>query len=163
MTTAFVLDIRHDSVVDGPGLRSVVFFAGCRHRCPGCHNPDSWHRTNGEERSVTAIIDALLQNPLSDVTLSGGEPFEQPTAAGMIAEACQKAGKDVWVFTGWTLEALQDMDDPAIDHLLANTGTLVDGRYQKDRPDTSPAFRGSTNQRILAGPFRKQRTPNLPL
>ncbi|ADH97842.1 4Fe-4S cluster-binding domain-containing protein [Salisediminibacterium selenitireducens] len=155
MTTAFVLDIRHDSVVDGPGLRSVVFFAGCPHHCLGCHNPDSWIRENGSEQPVSAIIDTLLQNPLSDVTLSGGEPFEQAQAAGLIAKACQKAGKDVWVFTGWTLEALLDRDDPATDLLLVNTDTLVDGPYEQNNPDTGPAFRGSTNQRILTGPFRK--------
>lgn len=153
VATACILDIRHDSVVDGPGLRSVVFFAGCPHHCPGCHNPDSWHEENGRQVEVQAIIDELLDNPLTNVTLSGGEPFSQAHAAKAIASACKGAGKDIWVFTGWTKEELLEREDPNELALLFTADTLVDGRFDQNQIDTTSSFRGSTNQRILSRPF----------
>lgn len=70
-----VMNIIHDSVVDGEGLRTVVFFAGCPHHCLGCHNTKSWHLYNGTEMSVKEIIKEISKNPLTDVTFSGGDPF----------------------------------------------------------------------------------------
>src|SRR5690625_1540245 len=72
-----VLNIIHDSVVDGEGLRTVVFFAGCPHQCLGCHNPDSWFRSNGTNMTLEEILAEIKSNPMNDVTFSGGEPFIQ--------------------------------------------------------------------------------------
>ncbi|MGQ0418497.1 4Fe-4S cluster-binding domain-containing protein, partial [Bacillus sp. HC-Mk] len=72
-----VMNIIHDSVVDGEGLRTVVFFAGCPHRCVGCHNPKSWNICNGTEMTVEEIVKEIASNPLTDVTFSGGDPFFQ--------------------------------------------------------------------------------------
>ncbi len=82
-----VMNILHDSVVDGEGLRTVIFFAGCPHHCPGCHNPSSWKMTNGKEMSIDEIFEEVASNPLTDVTFSGGEPFIQ---AKQLVDLAQK-------------------------------------------------------------------------
>lgn len=102
---------------------------------------------------VDAIIKDLLSNPLTDITLSGGEPFSQAKAAVAIAQACQDAGKTIWLFTGWTVEELIEMDDPDQLELLYTADTIVDGRFDQNLIDPTPTFRGSTNQRILTNPF----------
>ncbi len=95
METARVLSIYHDSVVDGEGLRTVIFFAGCPHYCKGCHNPRSWNLRNGNEISVQQIVEEAL-NPLTDITLSGGDPFYQAEAAANVARQLKAHGKNIW-------------------------------------------------------------------
>ena len=65
-----VMNIIQDSIVDGEGLRTVIFFAGCSHFCKGCHNPSSWNINNGVEVSLEEILKEVKKNPLNDGTLS---------------------------------------------------------------------------------------------
>ena len=68
-----------DSIVDGPGFRFTVFTQGCSHHCPGCHNPQTHDPSGGTEHTVEELLERMRSNPLTDgLTLSGGEPFEQP-------------------------------------------------------------------------------------
>ena len=79
MSKLRIAGIVNDSIVDGPGMRLAVFTQGCHRYCPGCHNPHTWDPNGGQDISIEEILQRVDQNPLlSGVTLTGGEPFEQP-------------------------------------------------------------------------------------
>ena len=138
----------HDSIVDGPGLRFVVFTQGCPHRCPGCHNPDTHDPMGGKEVPVDEIIADFLKNPLTDgLTLSGGEPFLQAEDCAKIARAAHQAGRNVWCYSGWTLEELKQMPEAGV--LLQEIDVLVDGPYDESQRSLSLKWHGSKNQRVL--------------
>lgn len=138
----------HDSIVDGPGLRYVVFTQGCPHRCPGCHNPATHDRLGGQEMTVEGIICDMLSNPLTDgLTLTGGEPFAQAEDCAKIAQAAREAGLNVWCYSGWTLEELQTM--PEAQALLAEIDVLVDGLFLQEEKSLTLKWRGSKNQRVI--------------
>lgn len=145
-----------ESVVDGPGIRMVVFVQGCPHRCLGCHNPDSHDSAGGYESSTEEIIAALPDGKLvSGLTLSGGEPFIQASALVMIAAEAKLRGLSVVTYTGYRFEKLLEVGDrdPSVLELLKLTDILVDGPYEQDRRDISLAFRGSANQRLIDVPL----------
>jgi len=148
METASVLSIYHDSVVDGEGLRTVIFFAGCPHHCKGCHNPESWNKENGKIMSIDEIVKEAL-NPLTDITLSGGDPFFQANAVTKIARQLKALGKNIWAYTGWTLEEIVNSGDSDKLELLATIDVLVDGPFILKERDLTLSFRGSKNQRII--------------
>lgn len=140
-----LLQILADSVVDGPGLRTVVFFAGCPHHCPGCHNPDSWAVEGGEDCSVQQVVEQIQQMGSHRVTISGGEPFLQQQALYELVNVL--SGYDIYLFTGYRLEQL--LDDDLARRILSRIDGLIDGRYIQTLHDHSLAIRGSTNQRIF--------------
>lgn len=139
-----------DSVVDGPGLRDVVFVQGCPHRCPGCQNPGSWDFEGGSVVDVADIISIIPSSPLtSGVTFSGGEPFCQASPLVEIAKHAKKKGLNLWVYTGYTWEELMKLSDPAVRELLSYVDALVDGRYLQEERNISLPYRGSRNQRLI--------------
>ena len=139
-----------DSVVDGDGFRFTVFTQGCPHRCPGCQNPATWDEAGGRVIEAESLLPEILQNPLLEgVTFSGGEPFAQPEPLARLAETLHREGRTVWGYTGYTLEALREKHDPAIDALLAVTDVLVDGPFIAAERDLTLRFRGSRNQRVI--------------
>jgi len=141
-------DTIHDSIVDGPGLRYVVFTQGCPHRCPGCHNPETHDPTSGREVSVDQLIADMRKNPLLDgLTLSGGEPFAQAEDCAKLAKAAHESGLNVWCYTGWTLEALREMPEAQV--LLREIDVLVDGAYVETERSLNLSWRGSANQRVI--------------
>jgi anaerobic ribonucleoside-triphosphate reductase activating protein len=144
-----------ESVVDGPGIRMVVFVQGCPHHCPGCHNPDSHDPAGGYESSTDDVIGAFPDGKLvRGVTLSGGEPFAQAEALVLVAAEAKKRGLSVVTYTGYRLEKLLEMgaQDPEIIELLHLTDIWVDGPFEQDRRDLDLAFRGSANQRLIDVP-----------
>ena len=148
MTTLHVMTIYHDSICDGEGFRSVVFFAGCPHHCKGCHNPESWNMRNGKEMSVDDILAELKANPLTDVTLSGGEPFLQEEAVlELVKRIKAETDKTIWSWSGWTFEELKTY--PIKAEILRYIDVLVDGRFIVEQRDTKLKWRGSPNQRVL--------------
>jgi len=141
-------DTIHDSIVDGPGLRYVVFTQGCPHRCSGCHNPETHDPTGGRKVSVDELIADMRKNPLLDgLTLSGGEPFSQAEDCAKLAKAAHESGLNVWCYTGWTLEKLREM--PEADILLREVDVLVDGAYVEAERSLILPWRGSANQRVI--------------
>ncbi|MDH4421909.1 MULTISPECIES: anaerobic ribonucleoside-triphosphate reductase activating protein [Bacillus] len=144
-----VMNIIHDSVVDGEGLRTVVFFAGCPHRCFGCHNPKSWNICNGTEMTVEEIVKEIESNPLTDVTFSGGDPFFQAAEVKKVAQAVKNLKKNLWMYTGYTLEEIQSSQNNDMIELLHYGDVLVDGRFEIEKRDLALPFRGSSNQRII--------------
>ncbi|MCL2220869.1 MAG: anaerobic ribonucleoside-triphosphate reductase activating protein [Oscillospiraceae bacterium] len=147
-----IAGIVEDSIVDGPGLRFVVFTQGCQFRCAGCHNPDTWDESGGENIDVAKLIDKMRANPLTDgLTLSGGEPFEQVADSAQLAAAARSFGLNVWVFTGFVFEELCRLSesDASISEFLGNIDVLVDGPYVESERTLSVKWCQSRNQRVL--------------
>lgn len=139
-----------DSIVDGPGLRFTVFTQGCRHNCPGCHNPETHPFEGGQEVSVEELADKMDKNPLiSGLTLSGGDPMEQAAECARLAGAAKERGLSVWVYTGYTYEALLAQGDGDRLALLAAADVLVDGPFVEKEKSYDALFRGSRNQRLI--------------
>jgi len=144
-----------DSIVDGPGLRFVVFAQGCELLCEGCHNPEARALGGGTETDVSAIVSEMAGNPLTDgLTLSGGEPFLQASDCAKVAAAARGMGLNVWTYSGYTfgeLIALADAD-PGVRELLALSDVLVEGRFVLSERTLSLKWRGSGNQRLIDVP-----------
>lgn len=141
-----------ESIVDGPGIRYALFVQGCPHHCEGCHNPETHPFEGGRIADEEEIVREILDNPLlSGVTFSGGEPFCQPEALARIAARVHEAKLDVYVYTGFTLEALCGMarTDSGVRALLLQTDMLVDGPFVLEERDLTLLFRGSRNQRMM--------------
>ena len=137
---------------EGPGRRFALWFQGCPLRCPGCCNPEMLPFDGGRQVPVSdllnTILDAHAQHGIEGITLLGGEPLAHATAGVALANAIRPRGLTVMVFSGYTLEEACDLPDPAVAELLGLTDILVDGRHQRDKPDTQRRWIGSTNQRI---------------
>lgn len=141
-----------ESVVDGPGIRFVVYAQGCPHHCEGCQNPETWDFMGGEEISEDLLFSLIRETKLlRGVTFSGGEPFSQAAAFASLAERVRSLGLDIVTYTGYTLEELLEMskDDKDFKLLLERSDFLVDGRYIVSERDLGVPFRGSRNQRFL--------------
>ena len=144
-----ILDIIDGTVVDGPGFRLSIYCAGCFHRCRGCHNPQSWEIGNGKEMDVEELLQVVKDSPWN-VTFSGGDPFFQAEGFAQLAQRIKaETSKTVWCYTGYTLEALVQENDPWKMELLRNIDVLVDGPFVEQLRDEQLRFRGSSNQRIL--------------
>ena len=141
-----------ESVVDGPGVRMVVFTQGCPHNCPGCHNPHTHDPEDGEWADTEDLFARFRAKPfLTGLTISGGEPVLQAEATAELARAVKELGKTVLLYSGYTLEELWKLsrEDEAVARLLAHTDILIDGPFVEAERDLDLAFRGSANQRII--------------
>lgn len=144
--------VEPESIVDGPGFRYVIFTQGCPHHCPGCHNPQTHDFAGGKVADIPAILAEIQSDPLlQGVTFSGGEPFCQPAPLCAIARAVKGMGKDLVVYSGYTLEQLLERgkEDPAVLELLHLCDTLIDGPYIQAQRDLTLRYRGSANQRVI--------------
>ena len=145
--TIRVLHIVEGTSVDGPGLRTSIYLAGCNHHCPGCHNPDSWNPQGGEERSIDEMMQVIAYNE-APVTLSGGDPLLQPDGTrALIHRIKRELGYNVWCYTGYTWEEI--VRDPALLDVVRELDVLVDGPFVLQERDISLRFRGSRNQRLI--------------
>lgn len=145
-TTLRVLKVVDGTSVDGPGLRTSIYLAGCAHRCPGCHNPQSWDFDGGEEVDIEVLVARIIDNDF-DVTLSGGDPLYQLDGVAELARRVKAAGKGLWCFTGFSYE--QVAADARMARLLENVDVLVDGRFIESQRNVDLLFRGSANQRLV--------------
>lgn len=144
--------IIRESIVDGPGIRFVIFSQGCPHRCFGCHNPDTHDFEGGFEAQPEKILAEIKKNPLlRGVTFSGGEPFCQAKEFSDLALKIKAEGLNIMTYTGYTFEHLIKNADECNfwKSLVENTDILVDGQFQEEYKDLTLKFRGSSNQRIL--------------
>ncbi len=138
--------LQPDSVVDGPGIRCVIWAQGCGHNCPGCHNPQTHPFDSGNVVSIDELceqISAYGQN----ITLSGGDPFFQSDSFAKIAKFAKSIGLTVWAYTGFTFETL--INNEQYLNLLKYVDVLVDGRFDISKKSSECKFRGSTNQRLI--------------
>lgn len=141
-----VIDIIAGTTVDGPGLRTSIYFAGCNHHCPGCHNPQSWDINSGTLMSIDEIMAIIIENDFN-VTFSGGDPFLQVEEISQLAKMIAAIGKNIWCYTGYLYEEIKI--SPKLSQLLSYIDVLVDGRFMNELKDTNLIFRGSSNQRLI--------------
>ncbi|MDR0222526.1 MAG: anaerobic ribonucleoside-triphosphate reductase activating protein [Oscillospiraceae bacterium] len=140
--------VARNSVVDGPGIRYVVFAQGCPFDCEGCHNPQTHDFDGGELTDTEIIAGEIKKDPLlSGATFSGGEPFAQ--AKAFIDLAKRLGGANIVCYTGYTFEELYRSDKPETRELLSLIDVLVDGRFDKSKKSLELKFRGSANQRAI--------------
>lgn len=141
-----------DTSVDGPGLRTSVYCAGCRHRCPGCHNPATWNFAAGTATSPREIWEIILEeSPDSDITFSGGDPLYQVEAFTELAKIIKsESSKTIWCYTGFTFEEIAA--DARLSQILPWIDVLVDGPFVLAERDENALFRGSRNQRLIDVP-----------
>ena len=115
-----VLDILEETMADGPGLRISIYCAGCKHHCPGCHNPQSWDMNGGRPMDTDDILKIILDDEFSNVTFTGGDPSIEEIRA-----------------------------DERLSMMLPYLDVVVDGPFIMEKRDTELLFRGSSNQRII--------------
>lgn len=145
-------DLQTDSIVDGPGLRAVLWTQGCSHHCKGCQNPQTWDFNAGGLVPIDMVIDAIDELEYhTGLTFSGGDPMFQVEACNKIADHAIKKGLNIWVYTGFTYEELIEMSikKPIYREFLEKIDVLVDGRFVLEERDLSLLFRGSRNQRLI--------------
>ena len=143
-----VISIIEDTMVDGPGFRTAIYAAGCKHQCKGCHNPQSWDFKAGRAMTTDQIMQIIKQDPFANVSFSGGDPMYQPEGFAELAQAIRsQTNKTIWCWTGFSFEMLLRM--PKQRKLLELIDVLVDGPYVEALRDTDLLFRGSRNQRLI--------------
>ncbi|WP_406242087.1 anaerobic ribonucleoside-triphosphate reductase activating protein [Tissierella carlieri] len=143
-----IAGIEEESIVDGPGIRFVIFTQGCNHQCIGCHNPETHSFDGGELVDIDSIVNMIKENPLLDgITISGGEPFEQSLECSILAKKVKVLGLSVVTYTGYTFEEI--LHNKKFRDLLLQTDLLIDGKFDISEKSMMLQFRGSTNQRII--------------
>jgi len=142
--------LEHDNIVNGDGLRAVLWTQGCPNGCIGCQNPETWDYNAGMLISIDEIMERLSKfKGQTGLTFCGGEPFVQPKACRIIADKVRKEfGWDVWSFSGFTYEVIKDFGGEPWE-FLKSLDALIDGPFILKQRDLSLRFRGSKNQRLL--------------
>ncbi|MBR5304401.1 MAG: anaerobic ribonucleoside-triphosphate reductase activating protein [Candidatus Gastranaerophilales bacterium] len=143
-------NITKDDMLNGDGLRVVLWVSGCTHCCDGCQNPETWEVSSGIEFDASAkeeLFEALEPDYISGITFSGGDPlhpFNRAEVLGIAKELKEKMpSKTVWLYTGFLWEEIKD----AID--LSSIDVLVDGEFKQELNDNNLKWIGSSNQRII--------------
>jgi anaerobic ribonucleoside-triphosphate reductase activating protein len=144
-----VLKIIHDTIVDGIGLRTAIYSAGCNHKCVGCHNRESWNINNGKIMKIKDIYEEIIYNPLSDITFTGGDPMLQAKSFCELAKMIKtNTSKTIWCYTGYCFEDIIITQDKKLD-LLKQIDVLVDGKFEVKLRTLNLPFCGSSNQRVI--------------
>ena len=142
-------NITHDDLMNGEGLRVVLWVAGCEHHCPGCQNPVTWNPDDGlefDEQALMEIHNYLAKDYISGITFSGGDPLHpnnRGVILGLAIMAKEFFKKSVWLYTGYLWEEIREL--PCIQYV----DVIVDGRFEKDLADVKYPWAGSTNQRVI--------------
>ena len=145
-----VLDIKYGTSVDGVGLRTSIYCAGCENHCVGCHNPQSWDENGGEPILVEELFDRVVDADMN-VTFTGGDPMFHPEGFIKLAKMIkERTIKTFWCFTGYRFEDL--LQHPVRRQLVELCDVIVDGKFVEKERDLSLHFRGSRNQRIIDVP-----------
>lgn len=130
------------SLVNGYGVRYVIFCQGCTHHCVGCQNPETWNHKGGKEISVEELVkDILKHRRIDGVTLSGGDPFFQREECVSLLKLLPE-NLDVWIYTGFNYEEIKDTE------LAQMADYIVDGEFEQDKIVSGKMY-GSSNQRII--------------
>lgn len=149
MKIRLAADLQTDSIVDGLGIRTVIWTQGCSHNCPGCHNPSTHDFNGGDLVKLEDVLNALEElEGQTGITISGGDPFFQPKQCFEIAKKAHELGLDVWTYTGFTYEKLLNGNDD-IKSFLKEIDVLIDGKFELAKKSLDLEFRGSSNQRII--------------
>lgn len=149
------------SLANGPGERFVVWTQGCSLGCPGCFNPET-HATAGPVRVVGDVVAEVLATPgIEGVTVTGGEPLEQPEALALFAREVSAAGLGVVVLTGFSKEEIEA--DASMLAAVSDVDAVVAGRYNR-RLHLGSGLRGSSNKSywLRSGRYQMEMFEKLP-
>ena len=144
--------IAYESLVNGPGIRRVLFAQGCKHNCSNCFNKHTHSFDGGQIKKINELVEDIVSNPmLRGVTFSGGDPVEQAEKFAELAKEVKKAKLDIWCYTGYSFEYIvkHQHQNKGWQELLKQIDVLVDGKYMDELADSHLRFRGSSNQRII--------------
>lgn len=148
-------NITKDDMLNGEGLRVVLWVSGCEHQCKECHNPITWNPEDGllfDEAAKQEIFNELEKDYVSGITFSGGDPLHHKNIVDvfrLIYEIAVKfPNKTVWMYTGYTWEEISENDDLLLD-MASFVDVLVDGKFEKEKSDVNYHWAGSTNQRVI--------------
>lgn len=143
-------NITKDDMLNGDGLRAVLWTAGCEHHCPGCHNPITWDETGGLEFDDSAkqeLFSLLAKDYISGLTLSGGDPLLHKTRTELTALAKEIKSvfpdKTIWLYTGYLWDDVKNLE------IMEYIDVLVDGKYEETLKNPLLKWRGSSNQRVI--------------
>lgn len=142
--------IKKTDIANGPGVRVSLFVSGCRNRCKGCFQPETWDFNYGEEFTLKTFVEidnALDPDYIDGLTILGGDPFE-PENIEYVTAICEsikttQPDKSIWIYTGYLYEDLRGLE------IMRYIDVLVDGPFIESKKDISLQFRGSSNQRII--------------
>ncbi len=148
------ITIKKDDLMNGEGIRVVLFVSGCHHHCPNCHNPESWDFKYGkkfDDKALEKISSELSKNYVDGITISGGDPLA-PENLETVKSICEFVRyhfpkKNIWIYTGYTYEKLLEDKNPILENKLCDV--LVDGPFIEKLKDLGLEYRGSSNQRII--------------
>lgn len=150
MKIRLAADLQKDSIVDGAGIRTVIWTQGCSHNCPFCHNPSTHDFKGGDLVDVSDVIEEIEKLSGQDgITFSGGDPMYQPKPCYLIAKKVHELGMNVWAYTGFTYEELINSKNKDILDFLNEIDILIDGKFEIDKKSLDLSYRGSSNQRII--------------
>lgn len=149
--------IIYNDFAAAPGVSLTFFTQGCPHRCPGCHNPETWDFNGGRdftEETMQNIINGLYLNGVKrNLCLMGGEPLcvENLDLSLKIIKTIKEKYEwaKIYIWTGYTYEVLIRINNPKINEILSLSNVIIDGPYIEKLKDTSLYMRGSSNQRII--------------
>ena len=143
-------NITKDDMLNGDGLRVVLWVAGCAHACPGCHNPVTWDPEGGppfDEAARQEIYEELEKDYVSGITFSGGDPLHPANMQGVTELARQIRSdfpdKTIWLYTGSTWDEVRDLE------VIRYVDVLVDGPFREDEKDSTLHWKGSANQQVI--------------
>lgn len=145
-------EMETDSIVDGEGIRTVIWTQGCIHNCLGCHNPETHSFSEGFLKDIDALKKEISALKIQDgITLSGGDPLCQIDAVLELSEYIKSLGLNIWCYTGYTFEVLLERSEKEenLRKLLNNIDVIIDGKFVLAKKSFDVVFRGSTNQRII--------------
>lgn len=138
-----------ESLIDGEGIRLVVFMCGCPHHCEGCHNEKTWNINNGVRVDIDELVsflkDKFYKGKFKGITLSGGDPLYQSKELLVLLKKIKEhiPEADIWCFTGFTYENISNLE--ALNYI----DVLIDGKFEKDKMYPKKIYRGSNNQRLI--------------
>lgn len=143
-----LLRVVHNTVVDGPGVRTSLYAGGCDHRCSGCHNQESWRSDRGELYAIEELLGELRKNPYLNLTFTGGDPLLQVEPFTELARRVkEESSKTIWCYTGYRFEEV--VASESLSKILPYLDVLVDGRFEESLKSPALPFRGSSNQRLI--------------
>lgn len=147
----YLCGVNFESMVDGEGVRAVLFVSGCLHNCPYCHSPQTHNFTYGKEVNqdlIDTINSEMNKRPyISGLTLSGGDCMYSPIETQKLLKKLHIPHNNIWCYTGFKFEELLNNNNQF--QLLRHINVLVDGEFEYNKRDITLAFRGSSNQRII--------------
>ena len=143
-------NITKDDMLNGDGLRTVLWVAGCSHGCKNCHNPITWDICGGipfDDAAREELFAELSQPYISGVTMSGGDPLHMANRdeiGALIKEIHETfPDKTIWIYTGYLWEEVKDLP------FMPLADVLVDGPFIEEQKDTALHWKGSANQRVI--------------